>query len=255
MSSIKPAPRNISETEYMLTLLRCVHVLDCITELSLWTFIAELELMDYVTMRLCLHKLLAAEQLQYGAGSLKNHLYLTEKGLEAIKLFGERIPAEVAERMDTAAPAFRERISSAQQVRAAYDSAVRGDYTLSLSVMEGDLTLLHIRMRTKSRRLAGRAMKLFETQSPKVLTYLYELAQNAQSEKPPASGTRTDIVRHSTTEYEARHTLYGKKAQLDMALTLPSEAAAGAYLAQFADTAVAAEAAEMLCKLICNLHL
>ncbi len=254
MSSIKPAPRNISETEYMLTLLRCVDVLDCVTELSLWTFAAELELMDYVTMRLCLHKLLAAEQLQYGAGSLKNHLYLTEKGHEALKLFGERIPTEIAEKMDAAAPAFRERISSEQQVRAAYDSATRGDYRLSLSVMEGDLTLLHVRMQTKSRRLAGRAIKQFEAQAPKALTYLFGLAQDAQEGKP-SSAAVGEIVRHSATEFEARHTVCGRKAQFDLALALPSEDAARAYLAQFADAAFAEDAAEKLCKIICNSHI
>ncbi|MBE0600444.1 MAG: DUF4364 family protein [Firmicutes bacterium] len=254
MSTIKPAPRNISETEYMLTLLRCVDVLDCVTELALWTFAAELELMDYVTMRLCLHKLLAAEQLQYGAGSLKNHLYLTDKGREALKLFGDRIPAEIADKMDAAAPAFRGRVSSEQQVRAAYISALRGDYTLSLSVMEGDLTLLSIRMQTKSRRLAGRAMKQFEAQAPKALTYLFGLAQDAQGSTPfPAAGG--EIVRHSATEFEARHSLFHKKAQLDVALALPSEEAAKAYLSQFADAAFADSAAEKLCKMICNLHL
>ena len=65
---IKPAPRNISETEYMLRLLRCVDVLDCVTEVSLWTFAAELELMDYVTMRLSLHKLLETGEVAVRRG-------------------------------------------------------------------------------------------------------------------------------------------------------------------------------------------
>ncbi|HPJ01400.1 MAG TPA: DUF4364 family protein [Candidatus Limiplasma sp.] len=255
MSSIKPAPRNISETEYMLTLLRCVDVLGYVTDLSLWTFAAELELMDYVTMRLCLHKLLASKQVEYGAGSLKNHVYLTGEGRQALKLFGERIPTEIADKMDAAAPAFRERISLEQQVRAAYESATRGDYRLSLSVMEGDLTMLHIRMQTKSRRLAGRAIKLFEAQAPKVLTYLFGLAQDAQRAKPPAGKVPGEIVRHSATEYEARHMLPGKKAQFDLALALPTEEAAKAYLAQFVNQGFADDAAEKLCRMICNLHI
>ena len=254
MSAIKPAPRNISETEYILRLLRCVDVLDCVTDLSLWTFVAELELMDYVTMRLCLHKLLAAEQVQYGAGSLKNHVYLTEKGREALALFGDRLPTEIAEKMDSAAPAFRDRITAAQQLRAVYESAMRGDYKLSLSVTEGDLTMLSIRMQTKSRRLAGRAIKQFEAQAPKVLMYLYELAQSAQDAELPKKHPVGEIIRHSATEFEARHTLGGKRAQFDLALALPTEEAAAAYLAQFADTAAKAEAADKLCKLICYLH-
>ena len=250
MPTIKPAPRNISETEYILRLLRCVDVLDCVTDLSLWTFVAELELMDYVTMRLCLHKLLAAGQVQYGAGSLKNHLYLTDKGREALKLFGERLPAEIAGKMDAAGPAFRERITAAQQVRAAYESASRGEYKLSLSLMEGDLTMMHIRMQTKSRRLAGRAIKQFETQAPKALMYLYELAQSANDAQHSDKGAAGEIVRHSATEFEARHTLNGKRVQFDVALALPAEEAAQAYLKLFADEHIAAEASEKLCKIL-----
>ncbi|HPF88723.1 MAG TPA: DUF4364 family protein [Candidatus Limiplasma sp.] len=252
---IKPAPRNISETEYMLRLLRCVDVLDCVTELSLWTFVAELELMDYVTMRLCLHKLLTAEQVEYGAGTMKNHLYLTPKGRQALSLFGDRLPSEISAKITAAAPAFRERISVSQQVHAAYEMAQRNDYRLILSVSEGDLRMLEIRMHVKSRRLAGRAIKLFEAQAPKVTLYLYQQAQSAQTDEAKAAPAAGEIVRHSTTEFEARHTLTCKRAQLAIALTLPSEQAAAAYLSLFDDTAMAAETADKLCKLICAIHI
>jgi hypothetical protein len=121
--------------------------------------------------------------------------------------------------------------------------------------MEGDLTLLHIRMRTKSRRLAGRAIKQFEAQAPKALMYLFGLAQSAQDTKQPITASMGGIVRHSATEFEARHTLPGRRTQFDLALALPSEDAARAYLAQFADAAAAEAAAEKLCRMICNLHI
>lgn len=253
---IKPAPRNISETEYMLRMLRCVDALDCATELSLWTFAAELELMDYVTMRLSLHKLLAADEVQYGAGALKNHIYLTEKGREALQLFGDRLPTEITDKITGAAGAFRERITASQQVRAAYEIAKHNEYRLNLSVAEGDLTMLNIRMHVESRRLAGRAIRQFEAQAPKVLTYLYQLAQNAQGAVATVHTTADgEIMRHSATEFEARHTLLGKRARFDVALTLPTEEAAAAYLALLADSAAAEETADKLCKLICALHL
>jgi hypothetical protein len=252
---IKPAPRNISETEYMLRLLRCVDALDCVTELSLWTFAAELELMDYVTMRLTLHKLLSAGEVQYGAGALKNHIYLTEKGRQALALFGERLPMEIADKIAGAAGAFRERIASSQQVRAAYEIARHNEYRLNLSVSEGDLTILNIRMHLESRRLAGRAIRQFEAQAPKVLLYLFQLAQGAQGTEGGAIAGRGEIVRHSATEFEARHSLDWKRARFDISLTLPTEEAAAAYLALFADSAVVAETADKLCKLICALRL
>ena len=252
---IKPAPRNISETEYMLRLLRCVDALDCVTELSLWTFAAELELMDYVTMRLILHKLLSAGEVQYGAGALKNHIYLTEKGRQALELFGERLPSVITEKIAGAAGAFRERIASSQRVRAAYEIARHNEYRLILSVTEGDLTILSIRMHVESRRLAGRAIRQFEAQAPKVLLYLFQLAQSAQTMDAKAEAGQGEIVRHSATEFEARHSLDGKRARFDVALALPAEEAAAAYLALFSDPAVAGETADKLCKLICALRL
>ena len=248
---MKPAPRNISETEYMLRLLRCVDVLDCVTDSLLWAFTAELELMDYVTMRLCLHKLLQADQVQYGAGSMKAYLYLTQRGRQALQLFGDRLPAEISDKITGAASAFRERVSSSQQVRAAYESASRNDYRLSLSVSEGDLRMLEIRMYTKSRRLAGRAIRQFEAQAPKVLMFLFQLAQTAQGAEHIVKPAQGEIVRHSASEFEARHTLKGKRATLELTLSLPGEDAAAAYLALFNDGEYAADIAEKLLKLVC----
>jgi len=236
----------------MLRLLRCVDALDCATELSLWTFAAELELMDYVTMRLCLHKLLQAEQVQYGDGALKSYLYLTQKGRQALQLFGDRLPAEIAGKIQDAAGKFRERLTKSQQVHAAYEIAKHNEYRLNLSVAEGDLTMLHIRMHVKSRRLAGRAMKQFETQAPKVLLYLFQLAQSAQETEPADAAAEGEIVRHSASEFEARHALQGKRAALDVSLTLPTEEAARQYLALFQEETAAADAAEKLLRLICG---
>ena len=240
-------------TEYMLRLLRCVDVLDCATDLSLWTFAAELELMEYVTMRLCLHKLLAAEQVQYGAGSMQNYLFLTKKGRQALALFGDRLPREIDDQIAAAAPAFRERVSASQQVRAAYEIARRNKYILNLALAEGDLTMMAIRMQTKSRRLAGRAMKQFEAQAPKALLFLFQLAQSAQGGQPPAQSS--EVVRHSATEFEARHTISAKRVQFDVRLTLPTEEAAAAYLGQFTVVAVAQDTAEKLCKILCGIHI
>ena len=248
---IKPAPRNISETEYMLRLLRCVDVLDCVTELSLWTFAAELELMDYVTMRLCLLKLLQAEQVEYGAGAMKDHLYLTPKGRQALALFGDRVPSEISRKIQSAGAAFRNKLSDSQQVRAAYEMAKRSDYRLILSVRESELRMLEIHMHVKSRRVAGRALKQFERQAPKVMLYLYQLAQSAPAEGVQPLPDGFSIVRHSSTEFEATHPLQGRRAQFTVSLLLPSEEAAAAYLAQFTDSKAAADAAEKLCRLVC----
>ena len=77
---INPPPRKVTETEYMLRLLFSVDALGSLTAAQLWSFAAEQELMDYVTMRLCLHKLLGAGELETGEGALADQLLLTDRG-------------------------------------------------------------------------------------------------------------------------------------------------------------------------------
>ena len=107
---INSPPRKVSETENMLRLLLCVDALDSVTPTQLWTFAAEQELMDYVSMRLCLHKLLAAGEVETGGGSLTEQLILTDRGREALALFGARLPGDIRTRIALSAPEFRTRI-------------------------------------------------------------------------------------------------------------------------------------------------
>ena len=94
---IQSPPRKVSETENMLRLLLCVDTLGSVTPTQLWTFVAEQEQMDYVSMRLCLHKLLAAGELETGTGAMGEQLLATDRGREALRLFGTRLPGAVRE--------------------------------------------------------------------------------------------------------------------------------------------------------------
>ena len=152
---IQSPPRKVTETENMLRLLWCVDALDSATAAQLWTFSAELELMDYVSMRLCLHKLLAAGELETGAGSLRDDLFLTDRGREALSLFGERLPADVRAGITKAAPAFRNRLAHNRHVHAAYEIARPNEFRLNLSVCEGDLPTIFLQMQTSNRTLAS----------------------------------------------------------------------------------------------------
>ncbi|MDD3214346.1 MAG: hypothetical protein PHY64_11765, partial [Eubacteriales bacterium] len=80
---IQSPPRKVSETENMLRLLLCVDTLESVTSTQLWMFVAEQELMDYISMRLCLHKLMMAGELETGGGALGEQLFLTDRGREA----------------------------------------------------------------------------------------------------------------------------------------------------------------------------
>lgn len=234
---LQSPPRKVSETENMLRLLLCVDTLESVTPAQLWTFVAEQDLMDYVSMRLCLHQLLAAGELETGEGAMKEQLVVTDRGREALTLFGERLPTEVRRRVELAAPAFRGRISRTRQIRAAYEMARPEDYRLNLSVWDGDLPTVTLRMATDSRTLASNALRSFEAHAAEVTTYLYRLAEAALQNAAPAQPSEADafippdaIREHSAAEVTARVMLVGRKARFSAELLLPSRRAAEALI-------------------------
>ena len=251
---LQSPPRKVSETENMLRLLLSVDALDSVTAAQLWMFAAELELMDYVTMRLCLHKLLAAGELETGEGALQEQLFLTDRGREALALFGTRLPKDVWNRVCGAAPAFRDRVANNRQVRAAYEMARPGEYRLNLSVHEGDLPTVLLQLHTTNRDVAGRAIHRFAAHAAEVTTYLYTLAERAV-QTPPADRDAPPqaseaVTGHSANEYSARVTLPGRKAVFDVALLLPVRQAAEAFVRLLSQPEESAQAAAKLLEMI-----
>lgn len=226
---INPPPRKVTETEYMLRLLFSVDALGSLTAAQLWSFAAEQELMDYVTMRLCLHKLLGAGELETGEGALADQLLLTDRGREAIQLFGSRLPTALRERVSAAAPEYRQRVQRNRQVQAVYEIARPNEYHLNLSVREGDLPTIRLRMETHSRALASKTLHRFAQHAAEATTYLYSLAQqslrgdDALTTCPLPEGS---ITGHSATEFTAMVMLAGKRARFEVMLLLPTRQAA-----------------------------
>lgn len=265
---LQSPPRKVSETENMLRLLLCVDALGSVTPVQLWTFAAEQDLMDYVTMRLCLHKLLSAGEMQTGEGALKELLFVTDRGREALSLFGQRVPGDVRTRVCQAAPEFHGRMERNQQVRATYEMARPNDYRLNLSVCEGDLPTILLRMETTNRSLASRAIHRFVIYAAETTTYLYGLAEQAAAVDAGAAdsnGVATPvekasnaalplpdgaIVEHSATEYSAKVTIKGKKARFGVELLLPSRRSAQAFIQALTPPEAAAQAADKLARLV-----
>jgi hypothetical protein len=251
--TIHSPPRKVSETENMLRLMQCVDTLDSVTSTQLWTFVAELELMDYVSMRLCLHKLISAGEMETGRGALGEQLLVTDRGREALSLFGTRLPGDVRKRIREAAPEFRERVIRNQQVRAAYEMARPNDYRLNLSVYEGDLPTVRLRMETHNRSLAARTIHRFTPCASRMTTYLYGLAEKALS-LPDGEGETAiapnAVTEHSAAEYTARATVAGKKARFELELLLPSRAAAEKLIRFLSDPDEALNTANRLTDLV-----
>lgn len=248
---IKPPPRKVNETENMLRLLLCVDALDSVTSAQLWTFAAEQELMDYVTMRLCLHKLLAAGELELGKGALSERLLLTDLGREALTLFGERLPSDVRERVCGAAPPFRHRLERERYVQASFEIARPNDYRLNLAVQEGDLPTIRLRLETASRMLASKSIHRFRAHAAEVTTYLYGLAEKAVQELPEQMPAPLEgVTEHSAGEFTAHTQIQNERARIEVWLLLPTRRAAEAFILALAEPAMGKQTTQGLLTMI-----
>jgi len=209
---LQSPPRKVSETENMLRLLLCVDALGSATPVQLWTFAAEQELMDYVTMRLCLHKLLSAGEIETGEGALKEQLFVTDRGREALSLFGQRVPGDIRKRVRQAAPEFHGRMERNQQVRAVYEMARPDDYRLNLSVCEGDLPTIRLHMETTNRSLASRAIHRFAIYAAETTTYLYGLAEQAAAVPADADSADGKLSDGNAANTQGAADTQGRKA-------------------------------------------
>ena len=239
--------RIISDAERKLLLLYCVRELHGATANQLWTFAAELDLMEYIPMRLCMHELLASGELENGVGAMRELLLLTTAGRHAIELFAERVPASDRERIRDAAPMFRARMLQHTQVRAIYEMAQKGDVRVRLSLCEGDLPTLAIRLSTKNRGMASRAIRSFRLRAPAAVTYLYGLSADGGPQGDAAS-----IVRYSSTEFMANVTLSMPRLTFEVSLLFPSMESARRFMGALAAPERRLAAAQTLAAQLCG---
>ncbi len=218
--------RHISDTEVRLVVLECVRALGQADDVQLWQFIAGLDVMDYITMQLRLHELLDGGEVQQGFRAMQQRFLISEKGLQALALFGERIPASVAQAIAQRAPAYRAQMLEKRQVSAVYELARKGDYRVLMRLIEDELPMLLLRLKTQKKRLAEQAKAAFALQASSIIAYGYSLAMQ---DEPPIESD--GVVRLSTTEYRVSAELDTEQAALHWELTLPNEPAAHALAA------------------------
>ena len=220
--------RHISDTEIRLIVLECVRALGQADDVQLWQFISGLDVTDYITMKLRLHELLEGGEVQQGQHAMQQRFLISDKGVQALELFGQRIPPSVAKVIGQRAPAFRAQMLEKRQVSAVYEQARKGDYRVLMRLVEDELPTLLIRLKTSKKRLAEQVKAAFAAQAPGIIAYGYSLAM-----QPGEESESEGVERLSATEYRVSADINGDTAQLQLQLTLPNEAAARTLAAAY----------------------
>lgn len=234
--------RKISDTENRLVLLCCLEPIESATAMQLWQFVADLRLMEYIPMQLTLHELMDSGEVESGRFALKDRLFLSQSGRRALSLFGGRVPASVHAEIAAHAPAFALQMTARRHVEARYELAQKNDYHVLLSLREGEIPIISLRLHTNCSAFAETARERFASRTSRLLLFLYSLEPSAEVQG--GKKRHASITTHSLTEYTLAMDLpvaglsAGEQADFQLSLLLPSKENAEQFslaLAQNAD--------------------
>ena len=254
--------RRISDAENKLRLLCCVDALGAVTPAQLWPFVASLELMEYMPMQLLLHELISGGDVEVGIGVLQKHLFITQKGYNALQLFNRHVMASDRRQIRETAASYRAELQRRARAHTAYETAQEGDYRVRLSLQEGDLPLLLLRLAMENRECAASAIVRFEGAATPILKLLYNLETSSgeageegleeDGVLDDASGSaRATLESHSRHEHTVTALLPHPHAKITLSLLLPDRLTARAYQRALSQETVSEETARQLIALLC----
>ena len=215
--------KRVSDMEYRLRLLVCIEQLEPIAPDQLWPFVAQLELMDYVSMCLYLDELRQSGALAEGQHALAGQLYLTAEGRKQWELFSSRMPMSEQERIRREAPAYAQALKERKYLRVMWEPVGEGRHGLLCTVQENEIPTLYLRLNTNDRALADMVATNFRQRASRLLLMLYtrglmlnvEQADTLQNPAPslPHLATAEEALTAATPE-QAYLCAFGLKEQL-----------------------------------------
>lgn len=146
--------RKASDVENKLLVLLAVDQLGPLTNLQLLQFLAENDLMDYITLQLALGELMEAGHLEKTPHALGPLYALTLEGRESLALFARRIPHSSRMLVKGGAAQWKARFQREKQVLSDFHRQEDGTYSLTLRLMEKDQPLLEMTLVLPSRDMA-----------------------------------------------------------------------------------------------------
>ena len=148
-------PRRAPDDEQRLIVLYSLNVFCPCTELQLLQFLFEHDLMNYFDMMFALGDLCARGQ---AVRSKKRAGYLyevTEAGRVALALFGSRVPKSVKDLLEETGHAWKQKFQEEAQYLHETRQKSRGEYELTLSVIEQEMDMMRLTLSLPSRDLAN----------------------------------------------------------------------------------------------------
>lgn len=147
-------PRRTPDEEQKLVVLECLKQLGPCTEMQLLQFLFEYDLMNYFEMMFALNDLCDRGQAARAKAQTGYAYQLTAAGEEALQLFGNRVPRSLQALLKSKGATWKRRFQQEAQSRQKVEQTDRGDYQLSLAVVEQDRDLMNLNLTLPTRDLA-----------------------------------------------------------------------------------------------------
>lgn len=149
-------PRRTPDDGQRLIVLCSLYHLSPCTELQLLQFFSEHDMMNYFDMMFALNDLCARGQA-VRAKKRAGYLYeVTDAGKEALSLFGSRVPRSISSLLEATAWEWRQQFQKEAQYQQHVEQTARGEYELTLSVVEQEMDMMRLTLSLPSREMANR---------------------------------------------------------------------------------------------------
>ena len=161
-------PRRVPDDEQKLTVLASLSRLGPCTELQLLQFLFEYDFSNYFEMMFALTDLCDRGQAVRARKGPSFRYEVTDAGREALALFGKRVPKSVKDILDRDGDEWKRRFRREAQNRQRIEQTDRGEFELTLSVMEDDLDMMNLSLTLPTREMAQQMADRWQKKAPEV---------------------------------------------------------------------------------------
>ncbi len=181
--------RKTPDLENRLLILYAIDRFGPLSSLQILQFLAEHDLMDYITLQLTLGDLTQTGHLCATPHALGLLHTLTPAGKESLNLFLHRLPYSLRTLVQASLPGWKKRFQREAQMLSDFHRQEDGTYALRLRLMEKDAPLLDMVITLSARDAADQYSRRWEKAAPLFYGFLMqELGDDfSQNAEPPAN--------------------------------------------------------------------
>ena len=164
----------LGEMEAKLLTLHALHELGPCSNLQLIAFMAQTDLMNYFDLQSALYELAQRGQVLIERVPGDEVFTITPQGEEAITLFLGRLGQSALDKVQSAAPAFREQLKMHRQLYADISHEGRNEYHARMGIAEGGLNLMHLDLSLPTAQLADSFKQAWPQKARQIYDYIIQ---------------------------------------------------------------------------------